>query len=378
MFAPLVYVDYKPQDPSKEYQSRGMTLITIDAPASGPVAQRKGDLVIAGTEVPYGGFATLIGYKSTSKSSDSGDRDVYLLGMTNNGLQLARVGINNMKDFSKFQFYNPESREFSDKPPNSDLHEKSHVYLPGTFSSGNIFFSPYFATFIIVYFNKMADSIFYVRYLDLTKPLVSDDKTWTSGGKNGKGIAAEDVEAIVMYAWSVEEKLYTSPIVQGFNYAGMPHPEYFNRQYFAPTLYAPGTPKDRRINDWFGGNAVRESDSGGDGKHLLLSWTSQLKAGTDNGIYQVHLAAVEFDDIPGRPKPSVSSPTGTSPAITGKHGHKPINTALNMISNGAQGTRLSSFVCFRSGRESRILAKFGRLSGLIGVSGIAVALVQWP
>jgi len=48
MYAPLVYVDYQPQDPAKEYQARGMTLITITLPDTrkgGPVALRKGDLV---------------------------------------------------------------------------------------------------------------------------------------------------------------------------------------------------------------------------------------------------------------------------------------------------------------------------------------------
>jgi hypothetical protein len=41
-------VDYQPQDPSKEYQARGMTLITITIPDTrkgGPVALRNGDLV---------------------------------------------------------------------------------------------------------------------------------------------------------------------------------------------------------------------------------------------------------------------------------------------------------------------------------------------
>ena len=376
LFAPLVYVDYKPQDPSKEYQSRGMTLITIDAAASGPGPQRKGDLVIAGTEVPYGGFATLIGYKSTLKPPSPADRDAYLLGMTNNGLQLARVGISDVRDFSKFEFYNPKSRDFGEKPPSFDLDDNSRVFLPGTFSSGNVFYSPYFATFVIVYFNKMVDSIFYIRYLDLNKPLIADDKSWKAGGKNGQGIVPEYVEAIIMYPWSAEEKLYASPVVQGFNYAGMPHPEYFGRQYFPPTLYLPGTPDDRRINDWFGGSTIPESDSGSDGKHLLLSWTSQLKASTDNGIYQVQLAIVEFDDIPGRSKPTGSSSGGISPTAAGKDGHKPINTALNMIPKGAKGTRLSSFASFRSGREPDFLTRLYALSGLLGVSGIVVALAH--
>lgn len=375
LFAPLVFVDYKPQDPSKEYQSRGMTLITIDAPASGPVAQRQGDLVIAGTEVPYGGFATLIGFKSTSKPPDSGGRDVYLFGMTTRGLQVARVSINDIRDFSKFTFFDPKLRSFSDKPPNNDLHDDSGIYLLGTFSSGNIFYSPYFATFVLIYFNKMVDSTFYIRYLDISKPLTTNDEIWMTGGKHGHGIAPEDVEAIVMYPWSAEEKLYTSPVAQGFNYAGMPHPEYFNRQHFAPTLYSPGTPNDRRINDWFGGSMIPESNSGSDGKNLLLSWTSQLKAGTDTGIYQVQLAIIEFDDMPNESAPSAAE--GMKPTPTGKQGPHPKNTALNMIPKGATGTRFSAFVRFRSGHESDISAKLSTSCGMIGVSGFAVALIYW-
>ena len=94
-----------------------MTLVSITAPNSGPVATRQGDLVIPGTEVPFGGFSTLIGYKTASQDSDPGDRDVYALGMDDNGLQLARVAINDIRNWSKYTFYDPESQKFSDTPP---------------------------------------------------------------------------------------------------------------------------------------------------------------------------------------------------------------------------------------------------------------------
>ena len=350
-----------------------MTLITIDAPASGPIAKREGDLAIAGTEVPFGGFSTLIGYRSTSETPDVKDRDVYLFGMTSHGLQLARVGVNNVRDFSKFKFYEPSKQDFVDKPPKVKLTDKKHIYLPGTFSSGNIFYSPYFATFVIVYFNKMGDSTFYLRYIDVTEP-VREDAIWVKGGKNGNGIAAEDVEALVMYPWSAEEKLYSSPVMQGFNYAGMPHPEYFNRQYFAPTLYPPGTPDDRRINDWFGGSMIPETNAGSDGKHLLLSWTSQLKSDTESGIYQVQLAIVEFDDINAE---SNSPPPTASPTSTGKHGHKPVNTALNMIPKGAEGARHGAFVGFRLVPKTDILGELWALRGLGCVSAIASVITYW-
>ena len=275
LYAPLVYVDSKPQDPSKEYQARGMTLITITAPSSGPVAARHGDLIIPGTEVPFGGFSSVLGYKSTDAATgkDSGDRDIYLLGMTASGLQLARVDMNHLTDFSKYKFWNPQDRNFSASPPDPSLQDSSQIYLPGTFSSGSIFFSPYFKTFIMVYFNKMVDSTFYIRYLQLNDPL-GQDATWGVGGKNGKGLKAEDAESLVRYTWSAEQKLYvSSPGPGGFNYAGMAHPEYFNTQYFPQSLYPPNTPTKERVNEWYG-----PGDAGVDGKKLLLSWTSQVSS----------------------------------------------------------------------------------------------------
>ncbi|KAK4694375.1 hypothetical protein P7C71_g3195, partial [Lecanoromycetidae sp. Uapishka_2] len=343
LYAPLVYVDYKPQDPSKEYSPRGMTLITITAPSSGPVAIRQGDLIIPGTEVAFGGFSTLLGYKCTDSTTDpdEGDRDAYLLGMTNSGLQLARVGIDNLTNFAKYTFWNPQGQNFSMTPPKPDLIENAQIYLPGTFSSGSMFYSPYFSTFVMVYFNKMADSTFYMRYLQLNGPL-GTGPTWIAGGKNGKGIEAEDVEALVRYTWSAEQKLYLStPGPGGFNYAGMAHPEYFNTQYFPQSLYPDNTPRNQRINDWYG--PLAQSSAGSDGKHLLLSWTEQT-GGKNGGLYQVQLAMLEFDDIPANsdaaPSPTVAGkPEGPTPSSTQKPTppHVPVSSILAMIGKGSAG-----------------------------------------
>lgn len=255
-----------------------MTLITITAPSSGPIAVRQGDLIIPGTEVAFGGFSTLLGFKGTDAATDpdKGDRDVYLLGMTNAGLQLARVGVDDLTDFAKYTFWDPQGQNFSPSPPNPDLIDNARIYLPGTFSSGSVFYSPYFQTFIMVYFNKLVDSTFYIRYLQLNGPLAKD-ATWSAGGKNGNGIEAEDVESLVRYSWSAEQKLYTSlPRPGGFNYAGMAHPEFFNTHYFPRSLYPDHTLKNQRTNDWFG--PIPQSSAGGDGRNLLLSWTEQVSS----------------------------------------------------------------------------------------------------
>ena len=335
-FTPLVYVDSKPQDPAKEYQARGMALITITAPNSGPVAARRGDLIIPGTQVDFGGFATLLGAPSaeTGGSAESDKRDVYLLGMTNTGLQLACVHLDDIDEYSKYTYFDPVHLSFTLTPPKPDVSDDKQIYLPGTFTSGNVFFSPYFHTFLIIYFNKMVDSTFYIRYINLQNP-ISNDLTWISGGRNGKGIQHEDIEALVKYRWSEEQILYVSPTSKGgFNYAGNAHPEYFNRQYFAPSLYNPGTSSVQRRNAWYGSNLVVEADAGGDGKHLMLSWTSQLRGGKDTGIYQVQLAMVEFDDIPPIPATTPSTAPTMIPNPTSS-AHEPTKSPQNMMPKNA-------------------------------------------
>ena len=339
----------KPQDPSKEYQGRGMTLITITAPSTGPVATRQGDLIIPGTEIGYGGFTTLLGRKSTNASTDQtdGDRDVYLLGMTNSGLQLARVGVNDLNMFSKYTFWEPDKLNFTDTPPTRGLIDNNQIYVPGSFSCGSMFYSPYFQTFIMVYFNKLVDSTFYIRYLDLANPLTKDS-TWILGGKKGKGIEAEDAEALVRYSWSPQQTLYASPPGKGgFNYAGSAHPEFFNRQYFAKSLYPDSTPTKDRINDWYGSSVVSERDAGGvDGKNLLLSWTSQKVGGMDTGVYEIQLAVVEFDDIPTDPDAGPMSPSsasgkpGEGPDVKATHTqstHDAVKSIFHKIETGSAG-----------------------------------------
>lgn len=172
MYAPLVYVDYQPQDPSKEYQARGMTLVTITVPSSGPTASREGDLIIPGTQVAFGGFATLLGFTSTADPSSGNDtRDVYLLGAADNGLQVARVSLDSVETYTAYSYFDPQSLQFSETSPDPNISDYKQIYLPGTFTSGSVFFSPYFSTFLMVYLNRMGDSTFYIRFLDLNQPL---------------------------------------------------------------------------------------------------------------------------------------------------------------------------------------------------------------
>ena len=340
MYAPLVYVDSKPRDPAKKYQPRGMTLVTITAPSSGTVATRQGGLLIPGTQVPFGDFASLLAFPSTDSATGnpSTDRDIYLLGTTDTGLQLARVGAGDINDRSKYLYFQPSFLNFTSQSPDPKITDYRAIYLPGTFTSGRVFYSPYFHTFVMIYFNKMVDSTFYIRFLDLERNL-GESKRWVRGGKDGAGIQAEDAEALLWYGWSPEQKLYASPPGKGgFNYAGTAHPEYFNRQYYAASLYSDGTPAAKRQNDWYGTNLVKEEDAGADGRHLLLSWTSQITGGFDSGIYEIQMAKVEFDEIPPKPKSAESTPSAAP--TKGSRPAQPTNCGTRCLGFASGGTSL--------------------------------------
>ncbi|KAI9803291.1 MAG: hypothetical protein M1825_002082 [Sarcosagium campestre] len=320
LYAPLVYVDSKPEDPAKKYVSRGTTLISVTAPDSGPIASRTINLLFPHDEISFGGFAALVGSPSIDSPSSNADdrRDVYLFGVIDSGLQLARVPLRNISDHGAYTYFQPSNSTFSPQSPSLSETNKTNIYLPGTFTSGGIFYSVYFQNFVFVYYNREVDSVFYIRYLDLEEPRSTDPRRkWIKDGWEGYGITADDVEALARYHWSSEQILYKSkPAKGGFNYAGAPHPEFFNRHYYPPTEYFalpqtfpyPGA----RKNEWYGASEMSPSEAGADGKHLLLSWTSQERGGFGTGIYQIGLARVEFDEIPPKPKETTPKKSGAA------------------------------------------------------------------
>lgn len=222
----------------------------------------------------------------------------------------------------------------------------------------------------MVYFNGLVDSTFYIRYLDIDQP-VGSDAVWAKGGKNGKGVRHEDAEALIKYAWSPQQQLYVSPTGKGgFNYAGTAHPEYFNRQYFANSLYPDWTPAAQRQNDWYGSSLVTETESSGDGQHLMLSFTSQVQA--NSGIYEVCLAIIEFGE---KLQPSITSSVSTG-ATTPSHYStssgrpRPSQTPGNMAS---AADTLRAFVGYERHREYdywAIVCELGLLGGLIGGAAV--------
>jgi hypothetical protein len=316
----LVYVEATNKTDLKQYKAHGVTLITIRAGLAGPTASRAVDVLFSSEDVPYGVFATI-----TGQGSDKFDLNIYLFGLVNSGLQLARVKIADVKDFNAYEYLEPASCSFMSTSPSLVNDDLTSVYLAGNFSSGSIFYSPFLKTYLIVYFNNQADSTFYIRYLDL-ETLVCPAQAWIKGGKNGNGIQAEDVEAVFRYAWSSEQVLCKSPAgPKGFNYAGLAHPEFFNNQYYAKWMYWNQGMDSEMESGWFGGGLVGQEQAGGDGRHLLLSWTSQEEGLNGNGRYQVMLAKVEFDTATMQSSaipPATPSHTTTPPPRKASHGEK--------------------------------------------------------
>ena len=307
-YAPVVYVNLKPDGVTQIYETKSTTFISVDLPEDGkaPIARRRNNIDLSDDGVAFGDFGTLLGYTDTEEPHK---RDVYLLGRADSGLQLARVALEDCLDPSRFTYYTPSLQKFTSSLPLRSLSALHDIYLSGSFSSGSIFYSCYFKTFLLIYINNFADSTFRLRFLDLNAPRALSD-TWPRGGRNGQGIVAEDSEAIAQYAWSEEQVLYISPNGNsGYNYAANAHPEYFNRHFYANSLYAHDTPKQKRQNEWLGSSLVNERKAGGDGKHLLLSWTAQVRDGRGSGVlWEIWMAKVEFADLP-IDSPSKREPT---------------------------------------------------------------------
>ena len=168
----------------------------------------------------------------------------------------------------------------------------------------------------MVYFKKDGDSTFYFRYLNIAKDIFD-------GNPFGSGVKSTLVESLSQFQWSAEWVLYKSPPGPGgYNYAGTVHPEFFNRDYYG------GLGLDE-INPWYGRSVVGVPAAGeDDGKHLMLSWTSQLQGGANTGIYQIMMAVVEFNS----PNNSLGShelqPTSTMPTSLPKSTPSPLPSSF--------------------------------------------------
>lgn len=209
----------------QDYTYRYTTLVRIEDTKSGLTVARSSDRLFAiyddteltGQLSPFGCFANLVGKTSECYDEHSMvclQHSVYLLGVYGDGLQLARIALHDIgKSEAAYVFWQSDYCNFSLPGDTSRLLPFSKSYLQGSFSTGSLFYSPFFETFILVYMNTDADSTLYVRYLDLNTLLCADNGTaWQRGGINGRGIKKEDTEAIFHYQWSDSQVLVRTPV----------------------------------------------------------------------------------------------------------------------------------------------------------------------
>jgi len=234
------------------------------------------------------------------------------------GLQLASTTLSTLSNFSTYSFFDARTSTWSPHPHEPEMPDQDAVYLSGTFTSGSIFFSPYFRTFLLVYMNHHADNKIYIRYLDPRRPRTpplpfqaaspppqqppTSLPTGAASAPPLPHLDPEDLSALTLYTWSPPQVLHHTPAnpspssspstTETFNYAGQAHPEFFNRQYYPPSF--------RAASPWLGGavsssssSEEEKADERVDGKHLLLSWTTTTPAG-----YDIQLAKVEFAGLP--------------------------------------------------------------------------------
>lgn len=314
LWAPVVQVSNTTNRNTKTVQQiytyQYTTVYKIEDTKSGVVATRLVDSLFAANDdtkpsgefAPFGCFAASVG--KASKCYETGSvchqRSVYLLGAWGDGLQLARLSLQDLsKSEDAYSFWQSESCTFSAVGSTSKFSPFTTSYLQGSFSSGSISYSPFFRTFLMVYMTADADSTLCLRYLDLdVLSCTSNNTIWQQGGINGQGIAMEDAEAITHYAWSDPQILFKTPIqtdsMLRYNYAGMAHAEYFTRQYYQPWMYMNGGIDSSMRSPWLGYEVVTEAAAGGDGKHLMLSWTTSGEDG-----YAIVMAKVEFERTQG-------------------------------------------------------------------------------
>jgi hypothetical protein len=88
----------------------------------------------------------------------------------------------------------------------------------------DIFYTPYYKTFMMVYLTPHADNNFYYRYLQASQPIIPH--------YSPEGAVSADydyVEEILKHPWSEEQILYKAdkPPAGNYIYAGSVHAGYF-------------------------------------------------------------------------------------------------------------------------------------------------------
>lgn len=130
---------------------------------------------------------------------------------------LGRVPVDQVADASAYTYWQGNETGWTGDQPNK--LSTTNTFLPGTFSTVDIFYSPRHLTFIAVYFDQYVDNDFYWRYLDADKPILP---SWAGGGDD------DIAELLVQYSWAKAQLLFqTPPPSKSYNYGGGLNKGYF-------------------------------------------------------------------------------------------------------------------------------------------------------
>jgi hypothetical protein len=174
------------------------TLVEITAdPAAGPKVERVVPQLFYSGESPlYGGFSTIVSRDASDLYLFSKEWDASTL---TGGMRVARVSATSYKDHAQYTYWDGATWS-------SDLAAASKapagLLFSANLSTGDVFWSEYYNTYMAVYFNSFADSTFYMRYA---------------------------LDGTVTGMWSDEIKLaVTQPGtgLQPYNYAGHAYPSF--------------------------------------------------------------------------------------------------------------------------------------------------------
>ncbi|KAJ4304694.1 hypothetical protein N0V90_000221 [Kalmusia sp. IMI 367209] len=175
------------------------TLVEITAdPITGPSVERVIPQLFYEGEAPlYGVFSTIVSHESNDLYLFSSEFDASTL---SGGMRVAKVSTTSYTDRSQYQYWDGASWS-------TDLNTASKaqegLLFTSNLSTGDVFWSNYYNTYMVVYFNSFADSTFYMRYA---------------------------LEGTVTGKWSEEIKLFATQPGTGpgetYNYAGHAYPTF--------------------------------------------------------------------------------------------------------------------------------------------------------
>jgi hypothetical protein len=240
---------------SEDFEYVGNTLLYIaHDKVSGPIATREVKQMFTTNEIAWGSFGGIRSYGANGAGGNDGK--IYFLG--NNvykSILVSRVDADSVNEKTAYEYWN--GSEWTSSMP--DPTNAPGSIMQGSFSSGDIFYSPYHRTYIFIYMNNFIDNTFYYRYL----------KAPSAVSPPSDATDEDSVEAIVKYEWSEEQTLLKVPAgpTGKYTYAGGMQAGYYG-----------------------------EDDITNGGTKMLLSWTMPTGQGgaSEETEYQIPTAEIDW------------------------------------------------------------------------------------